>query len=84
MEDRRRRRKIAELMTTFGVRLDPVERERAPRALEALLEDGLVRFDGETLTVPTDGRAFLRNTAAFFDEYLGREKASGPTYSNSV
>ena len=83
-EDRRRRRKIAELMTTFGVRLDPSEAERAPHALEALLEDGLVRLDGETLTVPEDGRAFLRNTAAFFDEYLGREQVTGPTYSTSA
>jgi oxygen-independent coproporphyrinogen-3 oxidase len=83
-EDRRRRRKIAELMTTFGVRLDAQEAEHAPRALEALLEDGLVHLDGETLTVPADGRAFLRNTAAFFDEYLGREQTAGPTYSTSA
>jgi oxygen-independent coproporphyrinogen-3 oxidase len=83
-EDRRRRRKIAELMTTFGVKLDPIEQERAPQALEALLEDGLVRLDGGTLTVPADGRAFLRNTAAFFDEYLGRERSAGPTYSTSA
>ncbi len=61
-----------------------MERERAPGALEALLEDGLVRLDGETLTVPADGRPFLRNTAAFFDEYLGREQAIGPTYSTSA
>lgn len=83
-EDRRRRRKIAELMTTFGVRLDPNEVERAPQALEALLEDGLVELDGETLFVPAGGRAFLRNTAAFFDEYLGREQSAGPTYSTSA
>jgi oxygen-independent coproporphyrinogen-3 oxidase len=83
-EDRRRRGKIAELMTTFGVKLDPVERECAPRALEALLEDGLVRLDGETLTVAAEGRPFLRNTAAFFDEYLGREQVTGPTYSTSA
>jgi oxygen-independent coproporphyrinogen-3 oxidase len=83
-EDRRRRQKIADLMTTFGVTLDPVEVERAPQALESLLEDGLVHLNGETLTVPADGRAFLRNTAAFFDEYLGRERAPGPTYSTSV
>ena len=84
-EDRRRRRKIAELMTTFGVTLDPTEVENGrPRALEPLLEDGLVQLEGETLTVPADGRAFLRNTAAFFDEYLGREQAAGPTYSTSA
>ena len=84
IEDRRRRGKIAELMTTFGVRLDPGEAERAAHALESLLEDGLVHLDGENLRVPAEGRAFLRNTAAFFDEYLGHEKTAGPTYSTSA
>jgi oxygen-independent coproporphyrinogen-3 oxidase len=83
-EDRRRRRKISELMTTFGVQLDPGEAERASQALGSLLEDGLVHLDGEKLTVLAEGRAFLRNTAAFFDEYLGHEKVSGPTYSTSA
>jgi coproporphyrinogen III oxidase-like Fe-S oxidoreductase len=83
-EDLRRRRKISELMTTFGVRLDPDEAERAAHALGSLVEDGLVHLDGEQLTVLTEGRAFLRNTAAFFDEYLGQEKAAGPTYSTSA
>jgi oxygen-independent coproporphyrinogen-3 oxidase len=83
-EDRRRRAKISELMTTYGVRLDPGEAERASQALGSLLDDGLVHIDGEKLTVLTEGRAFLRNTAAFFDEYLGHEKVSGPTYSTSA
>ena len=83
-EDRRRRGKIAELMTTFAVHLDPGEAEQASHALGSLLEDGLVHIDGETLTVLPEGRAFLRNTAAFFDEYFGHEKLFGPTYSTSA
>ena len=83
-EDRRRRAKIAELMTSFGVHLDSREAASAPVALESLLEDGLVRLDGETLTIPAAGRPFLRNAASFFDEYLGREKPAGPRYSSSV
>jgi oxygen-independent coproporphyrinogen-3 oxidase len=83
-EDRRRRLKIAQLMTSFGVRLDSHEAASAPIALESLLEDGLVQFDGETLTIPTEGRPFLRNAASFFDEYLARAKPAGPTYSSSI
>lgn len=83
-EDRRRRIKIAELMTSFGVHLDSREAASAPAALESLLEDGLVQLDGETLTIPAEGRPFLRNAASFFDEYLAREKPAGPTYSSSV
>ena len=46
-EDRRRRSKIAGLMTSFGVRLDSGEAASAPVALESLLEDGLVQLDGD-------------------------------------
>ncbi len=83
-EDRRRRVKIAELMTSFGVRLDSREAASARVALESLVADGLVRLDGQTLTIPAEGRPFLRNAASFFDEYLAREKPAGPTYSSSV
>lgn len=83
-EDRRRRIKIAELMTSFGVRLDSLEAASARLALGSLVEDGLVRLDGETLTVPAEGRPFLRNAASFFDEYLARENPAGQTYSSSV
>jgi oxygen-independent coproporphyrinogen-3 oxidase len=83
-EDRRRREKIAHLMTGFGVELDPPELAEAPRALGSLLADGLVHLEGRTLVVPPEGRAFLRNAAAFFDEYLQRGAANGPLYSTSV
>ncbi len=84
VQDRRRRRKIADLMTTFAVTLDAEERERAPRALQSLIADGLVRLENDTLIVPASGRAFLRNTATFFDEYFDRPSSAGPTYSTSA
>jgi coproporphyrinogen III oxidase-like Fe-S oxidoreductase len=71
-------------MTGFGVELDPPELAEAPRALGSLLADGLVHLEGRTLVVPPEGRAFLRNAAAFFDEYLQRGAANGPLYSTSV
>jgi oxygen-independent coproporphyrinogen-3 oxidase len=83
-EDRRCRRKITALMTTFGVTLDAEERERAARELEPLIEDGLVRLEHDRLIVPPGGRAFLRNTATFFDEYFDRQPSTGPTYSTSA
>ena len=83
-EDRRRRAEDRRVDDDFR-RDARSDRGRAgPQALESLLEDGLVQLHGETLTVPADGRPFLRNAAAFFDEYLGREQAAGPTYSSSV
>jgi oxygen-independent coproporphyrinogen-3 oxidase len=83
-EDQRRKRKIGELMTGFGVRLDAREAATAPSALGALLRDGLVMLEGDRLVIPPAGRPFVRNAATFFDEYLGREQAAGPVYSTSA
>jgi len=83
-EDQRRRGKIADLMTKFDVHLDPDEAAAAPKALAPLLSDGIVQVSGDTLSVPPDGRPFLRNAASFFDEYFGQEAAAGPTYSRSM
>jgi oxygen-independent coproporphyrinogen-3 oxidase len=71
-------------MTRFGVHLDSDEAASAPVALESLLEDGLVRLDGERLTIPAEGRPFLRNAASFFDEYFEPGQPAGPRYSSSV
>jgi oxygen-independent coproporphyrinogen-3 oxidase len=83
-EDQRRKRKIGELMTSFGVRLDARERAAAPEALGSLLGDGLVAIVGDRLVIPPEGRPFVRNVATFFDEYLGHEQKSGPIYSTSA
>jgi oxygen-independent coproporphyrinogen-3 oxidase len=83
-EDERRRQKITELMTTFSVGLDSPDLERAPGVLAPLLDDGLARLEGNRLTVPVAGRGFLRNMAAFFDEYLDQSFAARPAFSTSA
>jgi oxygen-independent coproporphyrinogen-3 oxidase len=83
-EDRHRRDQIAALMTGFTVQLDPAERAAAPRGVRALLDVGLVRLDADRLIVPPEGRAFLRNAAAFFDEYLVPADPAHPTYSKAL
>jgi len=83
-EDRRRRAKIAALMTQFVVRLDRHDADEARRLLSDLVADGLVQIDAQGLTVPAGGRPFLRNAATAFDEYLQHETPTSPTYSRSV
>jgi oxygen-independent coproporphyrinogen III oxidase len=83
-EDRRRRQKIDELMTSFAVSLDRNEAAAVRDALGPMLTDGLVYIDGERLVIPPEGRPFVRNAATFFDEFLGREQGSGPVYSTSA
>jgi oxygen-independent coproporphyrinogen-3 oxidase len=83
-EDRRRRERIADLMTTFEVTLDAAECDGAAHEFEPLIADGLVRLEGEKLTVVAEGRPFLRNVATVFDEYLDGQPSAGPVYSTSV
>ena len=64
-------------MTGFGVDLDPPELAEAPRALGSLFADGLVHLEGRTLVVPPEGRAFLRNAAAFISRNIATWRRLG-------
>ena len=83
-DDRRRREKILSLMTTFRVALDETEQSDARTFLAPMLDDGLVAIEDNELRIPMDGRAFLRNAAAFFDVHLRKNQPTGPTYSRAV
>jgi oxygen-independent coproporphyrinogen-3 oxidase len=83
-DDRRRRSKILTLMTDFRVGLDAAEAEDAATFLAPLIADGLVLLEGRELRVPTHGRPFLRNIAAFFDAHLRTAQPAGPLYSTSA
>jgi oxygen-independent coproporphyrinogen III oxidase len=83
-DDMRRREKILSLMTSFRVALDPAEVADARIFLEALVSDGLVEISDDELRIPMQGRAFLRNAAAFFDKNLRAAQPSGPIYSRAV
>ena len=80
-DDRRRRRKILDLMTDFRVRVEPGDLDDLRDLLQPLLDDGLVRLDHEMLIVCDDGRPFLRNAAAAFDAYFERR---ANLYSSSI
>jgi oxygen-independent coproporphyrinogen-3 oxidase len=83
-EDRRRRDWIGALMTSYHVALSPSEAAGVADALAPLAADGFIQLTADGLDVLPEGRPFLRNIAAVFDEYLGRENAATPTYSTSV
>lgn len=72
-DDRRRRAAIERVMCDMALDLDDLDsglRDSAMPALRALEEDGLVRLQGAWLTVPEEGRRFLRHVAACFDAKL--------------
>ena len=74
-DDRRRCRLIERLMCDLAVDLDGVAgqgEDFAPERsrLGPMVEDGLVRIDGERLEVTEAGRPLLRTVCAVFDRYL--------------
>ncbi len=74
-EDRRLRRQILEFMTQLRVRLEPEQVDDARDFLATMVEDGIVKIDGNELRLVEAGKPFLRNAAVFFDSRL---RAAGP------
>jgi oxygen-independent coproporphyrinogen-3 oxidase len=83
-DDRRRRQQIVTLMTRFAVTLDDAQAAEAREFLAPLIEDRLAVLDGNMLRVPPAGRAFIRNVAVFFDDYLRASRPASPMYSRSI
>lgn len=89
-EDRLRADLIERIMCDFGVdvgevcgRHDASSRDllaASPR-LPTLEADGLVRRDGDSLTIAPDARHLVRSVAAAFDAHLGK---AGPVHSRAI
>jgi oxygen-independent coproporphyrinogen-3 oxidase len=80
----RRRSQIVSLTTTFRADLTAEEVADARGYLAPLIADGLAVVTERDVTVPADGRPFLRNIAALFDDHLRTEQPTGPLYSRAV
>jgi oxygen-independent coproporphyrinogen-3 oxidase len=83
-EDQRCRDRIAQVMTRFRVQLEQGEAADYADALQPLAADGLIRLDGDRLSVLPAGRPFLRNVASVFDAYLAPDPSGAPMYSTSA
>jgi len=78
-DDRLRRDVIGQIMCDFAVDLaavaerhgaNPTSLMDAAPALQEMARDGLIDWDGFSLTVTPAGRPFVRNVAAAFDTWL--------------
>jgi len=83
-EDRLRRDVIEQLMCQGRVDLthvaerhgaDPEKLRAATPRLEAMAADGLVEWDGNTISIRPEARPFVRTVAAVFDTYLKPDQA---------
>lgn len=82
--DVRRRRQILEFITVFETALEDSQVADVDRFLAEMMADGLVKRDGKTLRLTENGKPFLRNATAFFDERLRTMKPDAPIFSKSI
>ena len=75
-EDRRQRRKIMRLLTSYRTEMDPGDLAEGAGELAELASDGLVDLLGRDVVVRPAGIPFLRNIARCFD---ARHRAAPPT-----
>ncbi|MCS7079400.1 MAG: oxygen-independent coproporphyrinogen III oxidase [Chloracidobacterium sp.] len=85
LDDQRRRAAINQLMCNMELPLAEVEEDfRAGLAsLRVMEDDGLIRFEGDRLTVTTLGRPFVRNICMTLDAYLNAD-AVQPVFSKTL
>lgn len=91
-DDKLRRKVIHTLMCSGQLPLDKLSvdlgvdlpRYLAPElaSLSPFIEDGLVRWEGDTITVTPTGRFLMRNIAMCFDAYLRDKEPQG--YSKTI
>jgi oxygen-independent coproporphyrinogen-3 oxidase len=96
MDDILRRTVIQKLMCQFELSICAIEQAfpvsfrqyfAAELAqLAALEQDGLVRTEGDWISVSAKGRLLIRNVCMVFDRYLAAQRAqsAGPRYSKTV
>lgn len=52
--------------------------------LSAMEADGFIILDGDTVSVTTIGKLFIRNICAAFDAYLFKKELQGQTFSKAI
>lgn len=84
-EDRIRRQQILQLMTQYEVNfIDQEQKAAAEVYLSEMLNDGLIKIEGQKLSVTTEGKPFLRNACVFFDEHFKRKQPEAKLFSKSI
>lgn len=83
-DDQKRREQILEFMTQGRTRLEQGQISAAKTFLQPMLEDGLVRVEGDSLIMTDEGRPFMRNACVFFDERLRSKAPQTKIFSQSI
>jgi oxygen-independent coproporphyrinogen-3 oxidase len=85
-DDRVRRVVIASLMCSFRVDLAEFEADFTAelKALQPMVEDGLVTIDGKRVEITETGRLFVRNVCMEFDAHLAQHRDDKQRFSRTV
>lgn len=83
-EDQEYRELILKLMTRWEVELNEEDAEDLKTYLKSALEDELISFSGQTITVSEKGRPFIRNIAMGLDKRLRRSHPERKVFSQSI
>jgi oxygen-independent coproporphyrinogen-3 oxidase len=84
-EDMKNREYILKLITTYSVEIKEAEvLADAKEFLESMSQDGLVRFEGNTLYLTDAGRPFLRNVCVVFDRRLRDKQPQAKVFSQAL
>lgn len=83
--DRKRQGQILELMTRSKAELVSGEQEgEAKTFLAEMIRDGLVKVENKSIQLTEDGKPFMRNVCAFFDERLKTKTPQLQIFSKSI
>lgn len=82
--DRRLRAQILEFITKLSTQLTDEQVNDVDAFLAEMMKDGLVVRDGKTLRLTENGRPFLRNACAFFDQRMRAMKPDTQIFSKSI
>ncbi len=83
--DRKRQGQILELMTRSKAMLNSTDQESEAKIfLAEMIRDGLVKVSNKTLELTDEGRPFMRNVCAFFDERLKTKSPQLQIFSKSI
>lgn len=83
-EDKQDRAQILQFMTLSEVLLKDHQLADAKEFLKEMLDDGLVKIEGNLLKLADLGRPFLRNACLFFDRRYRTQKPEARTFSQSI
>lgn len=84
-EDQLVQSQILDLMTKFEINFSNIEQQEAvKKRLAPMIDDGLVRFNGSSLSINESGKAYLRVVCTSLDERLLRAKPNAMTFSKAI